>query len=81
MSLEKIAKWTATAFSEEDGKASFSRIATFVLVAFAMGWVTVIVRHNYALPDFGGLALLIGTLYAVNKVSGAIAIKKEGNGP
>lgn len=65
---ESVRKFTREALSEADGKASFSRIITTVVVAFAMGWVTVIVRHNFALPDFGGLALLIGTLYGINQV-------------
>ncbi len=59
-------------FSESDGTPSFSRVATAVIVAFAMGWVTALVRANHQLPEFGGLVLLIGTLYGVNKVSGAI---------
>jgi len=37
-----------------------------------MGWVTALVRANHQLPDFGGLVLLIGALYGVNKVSGAV---------
>jgi hypothetical protein len=62
-------------FSEPDGAPSFSRVATAVIVAFAVGWVTALVRMNHQLPDFGGLALLIGTLYGVNKVAGAVAAK------
>jgi ABC-type uncharacterized transport system permease subunit len=60
-------------FSESDGTPSFSRVATAVIVGFSMGWVTALVRLNHQLPDFGGLVLLIGTLYGVNKVSGAFA--------
>jgi len=59
-------------FSESDGTPSFSRVATAVIVGFSMGWVTALVRLNHQLPDFGGLVLLIGALYGVNKFSGAI---------
>jgi len=59
-------------FSESDGTPSFSRVATAVIVGFSMGWVTALVRMNHQLPDFGGLVLLIGALYGVNKFSGAI---------
>ena len=62
-------------FSESDGTPSSSRIFTGILVAFAMGWVTDLVRHNHALPDFGGLAMLLGVLYGVNKFTGALASK------
>lgn len=59
-------------FSESDGAPSFSRVATAVVVAFAVGWTTALVRLNHALPDFAGLSCFIGTLYGVNKISGAI---------
>ena len=62
-------------FSEPDGTPSFSRVATAVIVAFAMGWVTTLVRLNHQLPDFGGLVLLIGALYGVNKVSAAVSAR------
>jgi len=68
-------------FSESDGTPSFSRVSTAVIVAFAMGWVTALVRANHQLPEFGGLVLLIGTLYGVNKVSGAVGWKNGGEGP
>jgi len=64
-------------FSEPDGSPSFSRVATAVIVAFATGWVTALVRLNHQLPDFGGLVLLIGTLYGVNKVAGAVGSRFE----
>lgn len=65
-------------FSESDGTPSFSRVATAVIVGFAMGWITALVRVNHQLPDFGGLVLLIGTLYGVNKVSAAVAMRNGG---
>lgn len=62
-------------FSEADGTPSFSRVATAVIVGFAMGWVTALVRVNHQLPDFGGLVLLIGSLYGVNKFSTAVTAR------
>lgn len=60
--------WWSAVFSEgPDGHPSFSRVATAVLVSFSMGWVTHIVWETHALPDFAGLALLIGTLYGLNQ--------------
>ena len=64
-------------FSESDGTASSSRVFTGILVAFAMGWVTELVIKNHAMPDFGGLAMLIGTLYGVNKIAGALPGKSS----
>jgi hypothetical protein len=55
-------------FSEPDGTPSFSRVATGFLVCFAAGWVTHLVWHNHALPEFAGLALFIGTLYSANQI-------------
>jgi len=68
-------------FSEPDGTPSFSRVATAVIVAFSMGWVTALVRLNHQLPDFGGLVLLIGTLYGVNKFSGALSARQGSDHP
>ncbi len=59
-------------FSESDGSPSFSRIASGLSVMFSLGWVTHLVVTNHALPDLGGVALLSGTLYGVNKFSGAV---------
>jgi len=62
-------------FSEADGTASFARVATGILVAFALGWVTHIVWKLSQLPDLSGLAMLIGTLYGLNKFATAIEKK------
>ena len=59
-------------FCEVDSTPSFSRVATGLIVAFALGWVTHLVCHNHALPDFGGLVLFIGALYGVNKITTAM---------
>ena len=65
-------------FSESDGTPSFSRVATAVIVGFSMGWVTALVRLNHQLPDFGGLVMLVGALYGVNKFSGAFGARNGG---
>jgi hypothetical protein len=62
-------------FSEADGTPSFTRVASGMLLAFACGWVSCLVYRNNALPDLGGLALLIGTPYGLNKLSQAAAQK------
>jgi hypothetical protein len=62
-------KFLRELFSEPDGKASLSRLLTFVAVFFAMAWVTIIVRHEYKMPEFAGLSLFVGTLYGINQVS------------
>jgi hypothetical protein len=63
-------------FCEVDGVPSLSRVATAVVVAFAVGWATALVRLNHALPDFAGLSCFIGTLYGVNKISNAFGRDK-----
>jgi|ERR1700683_941323 len=65
------AKFWRGVFSEADGSPSFSRVATAVAVAFAVGWTTALVRQNHALPDFGGMTCFVGTLYGVNKLASA----------
>ena len=71
------ANFWRSVFSESDGTPSFSRVATAVIVGFSMGWVTALVRTNHQLPDFGGLVLLIGALYGVNKFSGALGGRSD----
>jgi hypothetical protein len=57
-------------FSDGD-TPSFSRVATGFVVAFSLGWVSHIVWRTHALPDFTGLALFVGTLYGLNRVTAA----------
>ena len=56
-------------FCEADGTPSLARVATAVLLAFACGWVTAVVRWTHALPEFAGLAGFVVILYGVNKAS------------
>lgn len=63
-------------FSEADGTPSFSRVATGLLLAFALGWVTALVAKHWALPDFGGLIAFVGVLYGINKAGAAITSRQ-----
>ncbi len=67
-------------FCESDGTPSFSRVATGLIVAFALGWATHLVWRNNALPDFGGLVMFIGALYGVNKLSAAVGQRDPASG-
>jgi hypothetical protein len=59
-------------FSEPDGKISFARVSTALLIVCAIGWITYIVAIKYVFPELGGLAALLGTLYGANQLSKAI---------
>jgi hypothetical protein len=48
---------------------SASRVMSVIIVLFACGWVSYLVKVNHALPAFDGLALLIGTPYGLNVLS------------
>ncbi len=63
-------------FCEQDGTPSFSRVATGIIVAFALGWVTRIVCKSNILPDFAGLSLFVTVLYGAN-VARAWATKDQ----
>lgn len=68
----------------DNGEPSLSRGATGMVVSFAMGWVTSLVRHNHSLPEFTGLCMLIGTLYTINRVTTTaetFATRKPGDPP
>jgi hypothetical protein len=58
----------------DGGAPSFSRVATGVVVGFACGWVTAIVRVTHTLPDFQGLSMFIALIYGVN-VAGSVTAK------
>lgn len=57
-------------FSDGD-TPSFSRVGTGALVSAAIVWVSRIVWRTDHLPDFTGLALFMGTLYGLNRVTTA----------
>jgi hypothetical protein len=57
------------AFSEDNGKASFSRISTFIILVFELGWITFVTLSKGTIPDLGGPALFLVTLYGANKAA------------
>jgi hypothetical protein len=65
--------WLKSIFSETDGKGSLSRVATALIIVAAIVWVTRLVWHNHALPDFGGLTIFIGAIYGLNLARSAVA--------
>lgn len=73
--MAKFWAFMAGVFSD-DGQPSFSRVGAGIALAFACGWITSVVLHNHALPDFGGVALFIGTLYGVNQAGGIFRPKQ-----
>jgi hypothetical protein len=56
-------------FSEPNGNPSFSRVATAIVLCFALTWVSVIIKWSHELPDFAGLVGFIGVLYGINRAS------------
>jgi hypothetical protein len=70
--FEKFAAFIAGVFTDENGRPSFARIGAGMALSFACGWITDIVRHTHALPDFGGVALFVGTLYGLNVVKNGV---------
>jgi hypothetical protein len=67
-------KFITQCFHDANNKPSFSRLATAVLIIFALIWVTRLVWINKTLPDFSGLCFLVGTLYGLDK-AGQVADK------
>jgi len=62
----KFFSFVAGVFTDDNGRPSFSRVGAGMALAFVCGWVSCVVRVTHALPDFGGAALFIGTLYGIN---------------
>jgi hypothetical protein len=69
---KKVCSFLREVFSDQ-GVGSFSNVATAVILAFSIYWVTYLVLKDGKLPDMSGLALFIGTLYGVKKVAGAVS--------
>jgi hypothetical protein len=68
-------KWV---FCEPDGTPSFARIGTGILLGFACGWVTAVVRWTHGLPELGGLSLFVTVLYGTNKFSAWLSNRDKG---
>jgi len=67
-------------FSDNE-QPSFSRIASGVLVVFAVGWVTAVVVHTKNLPDPSELLALGGFItlfYGANRLTQGIGAKPPG---
>jgi hypothetical protein len=67
-------------FSETPGVISFSRVISFVIVGFIMGWDTSFIVHGHALPETSvllGQASFMSTFYLVNRAAGVF--DKPGN--
>lgn len=61
-------------WQEDNGKASFSRISTTIVLASWLAWVSFIVFNTKSLP--GGMweiGTLVGLLYGLNKAASAVA--------
>lgn len=67
----------AWVFCESDGTPSFSRVATAVLVAFACGWITAVVRYSHSLPELAGIGGFITVLYGANRIAAILQSKKD----
>jgi hypothetical protein len=69
---EAMKKFLTELFSES-GRASFSRVGTFVALISGCIWVSRIVWQTGALPGLEGLTLFIATLYGLGKAGETIA--------
>lgn len=56
----------------ESSTASFGRVGAGVALLASIFWVSWVVYKTNAIPDLGGVALFIGTLYGLSK-AGSVA--------
>ena len=68
----QVGKFLLGLFLDDDGAPSFSRMATAVILAFSLGWVTRVVLATNQLPDMLGLAAFLTALYGSNVLASAI---------
>lgn len=59
-------------FKESDGKVSFGRTASAIVLAAWLGWITFLVVWNHVLPELSGIIAPLSALYGANKISTAI---------
>jgi hypothetical protein len=65
-------------FQEQDGKWSFARISSAVVLAAWLTWVSVCVCSTKTLPgNMWEVSTVVSTLYGLNKVATAITGAKE----
>jgi hypothetical protein len=53
-------------FSTE-GTVSFGRVGGFLALVCSIAWVSWVVWNTKTIPELGGVALFIGTLYGLSK--------------
>lgn len=78
-----LAKWAAN-FFDESNPQSFSRLISFVIVAFVLGWDTSYVYHTHALPDvatMAGEAAFMTSFYVVRRAAGAVTDSRKDTEP
>jgi hypothetical protein len=51
----------------ESGEASFSRVGSFLVLIFSLGWLTYIVWKTRAVPGLEGITLFVSSLYGLGK--------------
>jgi len=63
-------------FKEPDGKVSFTRVSSFLLVLAYIVWASFIVFQKGKIPDIPAQVVwLIGVAYSVNKLSRQVKIE------
>ena len=61
-------------WEEDDGKASFARISSALVLVSWLGWVNYIVFKTVALPSgMWEISTVVGVLYSLNKVATVVA--------
>ena len=70
--MEHKKPFWAWVFCDSDGTPSSSRVFTGIALGFACGWITALVRHNHAFPDFMGVIAFISALYGINAAKGVL---------
>ena len=66
-----------SAFAEDNGSGSASRILSAATVVCSLVWISLVVWHNKAIPELGSVsafdASVVGVLYGINKVSSKVS--------
>lgn len=56
----------------ESGEASFSRVGSFLVLIFSLGWLTYIVWETRAVPGLEGITFFVSSLYGLGKAGQTI---------